>query len=164
MFKENFIPWFKQHSFLINRFICFFNSPDVLYRSFMLYKTSLMAERQFANFAKKSLKIQSQVTILARRIICSKLNFRQSRLPIFGQRNSSIGFVGVETRDHLDALDDGADRVAEGAARASVVVHLIQVKHFIFFFKGILKWSCWNIFIWIVRRDLLSKYLIISTV
>ena len=74
----------------------------------------------------EDLNIQSQMTVLARWVVLpgTKLNFRQSGLPILSQRDSSIGLVGVETRDHLDALDDGAHRVAEGATCASVVANL----------------------------------------
>jgi hypothetical protein len=40
------------------------------------------------------------------------------------QWNSTVGFIESFARHHLDALDDGANGVAEGAAGARVVVHL----------------------------------------
>ena len=74
----------------------------------------------------KSVVIQSEMTILTgpKFFFHSKLDFGKSRCPIFGQGNTPIRFVSVETRDHLDALDDGADRVAESAPCAGVIVNL----------------------------------------
>lgn len=54
----------------------------------------------------------------------SKLDFGKSRLPIFSQGDTPIGLVSVETWDHLDALDDGANRVAKSASGARVIVNL----------------------------------------
>ena len=57
----------------------------------------------------------------------SQLQFRQPRSPALNQGHATIGFVEVRPGHHLDALDDGADGVAEGAPGAVVVVHLDQM-------------------------------------
>ncbi len=50
------------------------------------------------------------------------------RLPILPQGNAPLGLVQVLPGHHLDALDDGADRVAEGAAGTGVVQDLERQK------------------------------------
>ena len=66
--------------------------------------------------------------ILARRVILpwSKLNFWKPWGPALIQWDSAIRLVKAVARDHLDALDNRANGVAESAAGAVVVVDLWQ--------------------------------------
>ena len=73
-----------------------------------------------------NLNFRSQVSILTGGIVLpgSQLQLRQPWSPALFQGHATVGLVQVLAFHHLDALDDGADRVAERAAGAVVVVHL----------------------------------------
>ena len=51
----------------------------------------------------------------------------ESRLPIVAKGDAALRLVNVSPRNHLDALDNGAHRVAQRASRAVLVLHEGQV-------------------------------------
>ena len=70
--------------------------------------------------------LHGEVSILAGHHVggLPDLHLRQPWGPVLVQRDPPGRRVQVLPGDHLDALDDGADGVAEGAAGAGVVLHL----------------------------------------
>ncbi len=63
-----------------------------------------------------------QMTVLTDAL--GQLHVGQSGLPILFQVDSPLGHILVGARNHLDAFDDGADGVAQGASSAQVFAYL----------------------------------------
>ena len=53
------------------------------------------------------------------------LKVRQPRLPVVAELDAPLGEVQILPLHHFDALDHGADRVAERAAGTGIVLHLV---------------------------------------
>ena len=87
------------------------------------YRNTRTPDDHFLSFSSLS---EGQVSVLASALVLrlADLELWQPRLPVLAEFDPALGQVQVLPLHHLDALDDRADGVAEGAPGASVVLHL----------------------------------------